>query len=170
MATLHAVRAEELANAFDRSFAEARGVPAGEADEFLAVQVAGERHAMRLAEVGGLHPARTVTPLPGLFPALMGLAGLRGALVPVYDLALLFGHEAPGAARWMVLAPGAGVAFAFEALDGQFRAPSAAVSSSRQDGAETGRQVVTTAGGPLPVIHIPSLVETIRRRLPPVSA
>jgi purine-binding chemotaxis protein CheW len=170
MAMAGAARAEQLAAAFDRSFAEARRAPEGDAGEFLAVRVAGERHAIRLAEIGGLHPVRAVTRLPGPLPALIGLAGLRGVLVPVYDLALLLGGAAAGEARWMVLAGTAEAAFAFEGFEGQFRAPNGAVSASGQDGEDALRQVVASAGGPLPLISIPSLVATLRRRLPPASA
>ncbi len=68
------------------SFAEA---PRGDVEttcDLLTIRVGGDAYALRLAEVGGLFVDRVVTPLPTLVPELVGIAGFRAALVPVYDL------------------------------------------------------------------------------------
>jgi purine-binding chemotaxis protein CheW len=79
------------------------------------------RYALRLAEIAGLFPDRKIIPLPGGPPALLGIAGFRGAILPVYDLPALLGLSLEPAPRWLAMAAGAPVAFAFTALDGLLR-------------------------------------------------
>jgi len=78
------VRVSELREAFDRRFAEPAGADAGATqDDFLTITIGADPYAMRLSEVAGLYLTPRITPLPGSVPALLGLVGLRGALVPV---------------------------------------------------------------------------------------
>jgi len=44
-----------------------------------------------MAEVSGLFADKKVTRLPSPVSELSGIAGLRGAVLPVYDLAMLLG-------------------------------------------------------------------------------
>jgi purine-binding chemotaxis protein CheW len=86
-------RAAAMRLAFDRSFAEPLR-PATEAVEnLLAIRIGTQAYALRLAEVAGLFADRKVTPVPGGDAALVGIAGFRGAIVPVYGLhTLLVAH------------------------------------------------------------------------------
>jgi chemotaxis signal transduction protein len=163
------MRAADLAAAFDRGFVAARA-PAGEAtDDFLAVHVGGRPHALRLREIAGLHPAQTPTWLPGSAEGLSGIIGLRGTLLPVFDLAFVLGLERAGVCRWMVLAAATPVGFAFESFDGHFRAPVSAVVGAAAEADGPAREAVAAATGRLPVVHLDALLTTIRRRLPPAT-
>src|ERR1700760_4167096 len=99
-------RIDELRGDFDRSFAEPARSHDVEHAELLAVRAGGRPYALRLSQTAGLHPDRPVTPLPGPIPALLGLAGFAGTVVPVYDLAGLLGHPGATRPRWLVLAAG----------------------------------------------------------------
>src|SRR4051812_13907104 len=115
-------RLERLRADFDRSFGE----PSRNHDvrhvELLAVGAGGRPDALRLSQTAGLSPARPVTSLPGPEPALLGLAGFAGTVVPVYALAALLGHPVAERPRWLVLAAGAPpLGLAFHELDGHFR-------------------------------------------------
>ena len=64
----------------------------------------GAPFAFRLAEIAGVAVDRKLTSLPSPVPELLGLAGLRGRLVPVYSLTALLGGTPEGTAgRWLVL-------------------------------------------------------------------
>lgn len=153
-------KAAELRAAFDRGFAAPPPEDAGERRAFLAIRVAGRDHAVALAEVAALFAGKQVTPLPSAAPALMGLAALRGEVVPVYRLSALLGGAADGdAPRWLILAAGARpVAFAFEALAGHLRPGRADIALAEDRATAAG---VMTAAGMLPVVRIAPLLDRI---------
>jgi purine-binding chemotaxis protein CheW len=160
-------RAARLRDAFDRSFAEPRAADARLGEDLLAIRIAAEPHALRLSEIAGVFADRRITPLPGGFPALLGIAGFRGAIVPVYDLPALLGHRPGAALRWLAMAAAAPVAFAFAVLDGHLRvAPDAIIG--HDDGEHQRRHVrffARTAGLVRPIIHLPSVLDAIRGQL-----
>lgn len=152
-------RLVELRAEFDRSFSEPARRHDVEHAELLAMR-AGERpYALRLSQTSGLYPDRPVTPLPGPLPALLGVAGFSGTIVPVYDLAALLGHPHPDRPRWLVLATGAPpLALAFHALDGHVRVPSAAIITEHHEPAASDclRGMVPLAGGTHPIVDLPA--------------
>ncbi|MFI5891645.1 chemotaxis protein CheW [Actinoplanes sp. NPDC051513] len=123
-----ATRIASLRQEFDRSFAEPVRRHDEEHVELLAIRAGGRPYALRLAQTQGLYPDRPVTPLPGPLPALMGLAGFAGTVVPVYDVAALLGHPVADRPRWLVLALGTPpLGLAFHELDGHVRVAAAAI-------------------------------------------
>jgi purine-binding chemotaxis protein CheW len=117
-------RVAQLRAGFDRSFAEPASGASQRMEHVLAIQVAGRPYAVRLSEVAGVFTGWSVVPVPGPRSELLGVAGHRGELVPVYDLAALLGSPAlePAGARWVMLAAGSEpVAFVFERPDGHLR-------------------------------------------------
>jgi purine-binding chemotaxis protein CheW len=143
---------------FDRSFAEPARRHDTEHTELLAVRAGGRPYALRLAQTSGLFPDRPVTALPGPVPALLGIAGFGGAIVPVYDLAALLGHPLPDRPRWLVMAAGTPpLAFAFHQLDGHVRVPAESIiteAGERPHGSLRG--MVPLAGGIRPIIDLPA--------------
>ncbi|WP_232323849.1 chemotaxis protein CheW [Catenuloplanes japonicus] len=113
-----------LRASFDRSFADPPRDQVVQFHDLLAIAVAGRRYALRLSQSAGLFPNRQVTPLPGPISALLGVAGFRGSIVPVYSLAAVLGQPPQPDSRWLVLASGApAIALAFDELDGHLRIP-----------------------------------------------
>ncbi|MGK5685563.1 chemotaxis protein CheW [Actinoplanes sp. URMC 104] len=152
----------ELREDFDRSFAEPARGHDEEHLELLTIRAGGRPYAIRLSQTSGVHPDRPVTALPGPQPALLGLAGFAGAVVPVYDLAALLGHPVGEVPRWLVLAAGTPpLGLAFHELDGHVRA---AVSDIvREAGEQSGtppsgslRGLVELPGGSRPIVDIPA--------------
>ena len=90
-----AERLAALREEFDGSFGQPVRPPDAEHAELLTLRAGDRRYALRLTQTSGLHPDRPVTPLPGPLPALLGVAGFGGTIVPVFDLAALLGHPAP---------------------------------------------------------------------------
>lgn len=161
-------RAAELRDAFDRSFAEP--LPSGPPllIDLLAIRMGEERCALFLSEIAGLYADRKVTPVPGGAHALLGIAGFRGVIAPVYDLQVLLGYPAAEAARWLVMAARERAAFAFTTQEGQLRV-SPEMIVSEQSGRPSRRHVrkfVRVAGGLHPIIDLSSVLEAVRRQVP----
>jgi purine-binding chemotaxis protein CheW len=118
---------------------------------------------VRLDELGGLFVDRPITPLPSPVPQLLGVAGFRGAVVPVYDLAALLGHRRAGSPRWMVLTSGAdAVALAFDSVAGHLRAPGLLPrGGTTATGGHGTPEVVHFHESLWPVLSIPALLGTI---------
>jgi chemotaxis signal transduction protein len=136
-----AERAAELRAAFDRGFAMPSRADVSVKHDLIAVRVGTEPFAIRLAEITGLFADRKITHVPGSAAALIGIAGFRGTLVPVYSLRTLLGHSGPQAARddsrritarWLVVAAVAPLAFAFDAFEGHLRASADAILPQQQ--------------------------------------
>ena len=161
-------QAATLKKAFDAGFAEKqKPVKAGGSD-LLAVRLAGESWAIPLTAIAGLHSDKKITPLPGLTPGLLGLAGFRGVLVPVYDLAARIGLAPAQAPRWLVLAAERGIAFAFAEMDGHLRTEAGGIVPLGPQGGPPWIAGFVEAGGEKrPVLHLPAVLDLIPKRKDP---
>jgi chemotaxis signal transduction protein len=148
---------------FDRGFAApAQSVQSASVD-LIALRVAGEGYALRLAAIAGLYVGRSIVPLPGAAPVLLGIAGLRGSLVAVYDLGALLGHARSAAPRWVaLLRDETAVGLAFEKFEGLLRvaphevAPAAGAAPGRRVG-----EVVRAGGAPRPVVDVAAVLQRL---------
>jgi purine-binding chemotaxis protein CheW len=101
------LRAAELRNAFDEAFARPVDLGATSLVDLLLVRVSGHRYALRPAELSGVFKNRRVVHVPSTRPELVGVAGVRGAIVPVYVLSALLGHDSKvEATGWLVVCGG----------------------------------------------------------------
>jgi chemotaxis signal transduction protein len=163
-------RATLLRLEFDGGFAEPPRTRESALVDLLAVRVGRDAYALRLSEVTGLYADRTLTQMPGASVDFLGIAGFRGAVVPVYDLRVLLGHGGGEPPRWLVLAAAAAVGLAFDAFDGTLRLPSDALAAQAPD---TGvgphvREVVRSLGSGAnlrALIDLGAVIESIRRRV-----
>jgi chemotaxis signal transduction protein len=117
-----AERAAALRSAFDRAFSAPLRPDGAAKQDLIAIRAGDEACAVRLAEIAGLFVDRKITPVPGGQAALVGIAGFRGALVPVYNLRHLLGIPGTQTPRWLVIAAAAPMALAFDAFEGHLRA------------------------------------------------
>ncbi|WP_426503883.1 chemotaxis protein CheW [Dactylosporangium sp. McL0621] len=173
-------RLTELRAEFDRSFADPpRNAVAGH-DDLLAIRAGGVRYALRLTQAAGLFPDRPVTRLPGPLGALLGVAGFRGAIVPVYDLAAVLGTGGTPSARpdgedgprWLVLAAGLpAVALAFAGLDGHLRVPSDELVEEADGHGPHGclRGIVPLPDGARPIVDVPAVRAAVRAAVDAVT-
>jgi purine-binding chemotaxis protein CheW len=149
---------------FDRSFTEPVRRHDEEQAELLAIRAGARPYALRLSQTSGLFPDRPVTPLPGPVPALLGVAGFGGAIVPVYDLATLLGHPLPERPRWLVLAAGSpALALAFHQLDGHLRVPVHSIVTEDRHGSGSLRGMVPLPGGSRPIVDLPATRNAVHR-------
>jgi purine-binding chemotaxis protein CheW len=161
-----ATRAAELRLAFDRAFAEPMQLEPDARELVLSVRVGGQVLAIRRSEINALHVDKKITPVPGGHAGLLGIAGFRGAIVPVYDLRhLLLGHPGGELPRWLVIAAATPVALAFDAFEQQFRIPRGAIMPQAAGSQLRGyaREFVRSRKFAGPMLHVPSVLEAIDR-------
>src|SRR5215470_1210816 len=84
-------RARDLKHTFDRAFAAPVLTDTDATEDLIEIGAGGSLYCLRLSEITGLYNDKTITSLPGSPPALLGIAGFRGAIVPIYSLAALLG-------------------------------------------------------------------------------
>jgi purine-binding chemotaxis protein CheW len=158
-------RAAELRLAFDRSFAAPLAAEAMATEDFLAVRIGVEACALRLGEITGLQAGKKITRLPGSDPALLGIAGFRGTILPVYSLGALLGRPSAEAPRWLAVAAGAPVALGFEAFQGHLRvACDAVLPRQATERRFYARDYVRAQSLVRPIIDLPSVVAAIEIR------
>lgn len=156
-------KVDDLRREFDAAFAAPYAAPAARVD-LVALRAGTLACAVRTAEVEGVAPFRGVAPVPCGEPAFLGVAGVRGAIVPVYDLAALAGGGAARAPRWLLLSGGAEpVALAFDEMEGYLRVGrddlvAAAVGAAAAEAVRAGASL-------RPVVSLASVLKDLRRRL-----
>ncbi len=155
-------RASELREAFDRGFAAAEPPADAAHSDFACIQVAGKRAAIPLRDIASLHADLRIVALPTRTPELLGVAAIRAAVVPIYDLSAAFGSSGTGATRWTVLLRDGSAGFAFAGFDGHARIPDAAVAVATQRGHIVGQFIVD--GELHPIIDIGSVLTAIGTR------
>lgn len=158
-----------LRAAFDQSFAQAPATQTEPPANLLAISVGGDPYALRLIDVAGLFADKRIAMLPSPMPELLGLGGFRGAILPVYDLAMLLGYPKASAPRWLAAAAAAPAVFAFDGFDGYLSIQEASILPGPR-GLERGRtylrQMIETAGLFRPVISLAAILEPLRNRTP----
>ncbi len=168
--TVTAGRAEEMRLAFDRSFAAAPDAASAATEDILSIRMGEARCALRIAEIRGVFADKKVTRIPGRSPALLGIAGFRGTIVPVYALSALLGYPPGETMRWVAVAAAAPVAVAFEEFAGHLRVAADAIAPHSVD-AEARQHVrgyVRADGGVWGIVDLPAVVAAIARGASPV--
>jgi chemotaxis signal transduction protein len=160
--------AQRLRDAFDQAFAVATRAADTDVDALLGIAVRGERYAVRLGEITALLADRRVVPLPGPSLELLGLTGVRGTVVPVYDLGAFLGNAPLGTPGRYLLVAGSEhpVGLSFERFDGYLEVPRSEISaSSEQEARSHCREVAKMGEEARAVILIHSILRTITERV-----
>lgn len=159
--------AQEMRGEFDRTFAEPPRAEIAAVENLLAIRVGDHPYAIRIAEIKGILADRAIVLLPTLFPALIGLAGHRSSLIPVYDLSTLLGHARTSDPRWIVLVAAfdALAGLAFDRFEGQLQISASALATAGYSEASRRRvsQLVRVGDITRPLLSISSLLEEIPR-------
>jgi purine-binding chemotaxis protein CheW len=155
-------RALELRDAFDRGFALAERPAAPPHRDFLSLRVGGAPVAIPLGDVASLHADLVIVPLPARAPELLGVAAIRAAIVPIYDLGAALGTAAAGAIRWAIVLRGGAAGFAFEAHDGHARIAEDAIAVATGRGHVRGQFHID--GEPRPIVDLAAVLAAIETR------
>jgi purine-binding chemotaxis protein CheW len=156
-------RAIAMRGEFDRAFAAPVQLGETRGEELLAIRAGGQLCAVRLSAIAGLYADKKITYVPGGHPALRGVAGFRGAVLPVYDLPLLLGAPSAEELRWLVIVKAAPVALAFEAFEAQLLArPDAIIAqTARTELANCARDFLRVPEFSGPILYLPSVLDAI---------
>ena len=164
--------AAQLRQAFDGTFALPPSPASPEVEDLLTMRVAGDPYAIRLLDIAGIVTGRKVVCVPSVTPDLLGLAGIRGGIVPVFGLSSILGYAPdPGSPRWLILCGAQDpIALAFSDFEGHLRLPTSALHvdenyRAKREQVRYVNQVASTPQGVRPVISIARIVATIRNRM-----
>jgi len=162
-------KVEELRSVFD----QARAAPFSsgteeQTEDLLAIRVSRDAYAIRVSEISGLATDRNIVAFPSPIPELLGVAGIRGALVPVYSLAMLLGYNRETErTRWLALCGTEdSVALVFSYFEGYFRVPLTQLYAAEEKEVALShvQQVVRAKDMVRAVVSIPLIRKTIQRR------
>lgn len=154
----------DIALAFDSAFQREPEPPKPLEEGLLVVNAGGLRYGLRCSELHAIVRDKKITALPGSPSGILGLAGFRGQLVPVFSLASQLGQPPDDSPRWLAVvssSEGAKIAFAFEALIRQVPIASQALLSDSSTSliesfwAEDGEE-------PLAVLSFPTLLHELQ--------
>jgi chemotaxis signal transduction protein len=160
-------RARVFRAELDRSFASPRVFERTPLTGLLSIRVGDAPYALPIDEIDALVADRPITRLPSPVRDLIGLCALRGAILPVYDLAPLLGLNAARAAapRWLVLAKRREpVALAFDVFEEQVYVAASEIAAATGDRPD---RAVTIRGALRPLIQIASVLDAIEQRVRP---
>jgi len=165
-------KAAQLRQAFDRTFALPPSGASPEVEDLLTIRVAGDPYAIRLLDIAEIVTERRVVSVPAVTPDLLGLAGIRGGIVPVFGLSSILGYGPDsGAPRWMIICKSEEpIALAFSDFEGYLRLPASALHADEnfgttRDHVKYVNQFASTPDGVRAVISIPLIMATIRNRI-----
>jgi len=158
-------RVAQLRNAFDRNFATPPPPLEPARSDFLCIRVGGEPSAIALGDIASLHADLRVVALPSHATELLGVAAIRAAVVPIYDLGVAFGVARTSTARWTVLLRDGLAGFAFDGYDGHARIADRDVAAAPPGGHVRGQ--FTHDGQPRSVVDLRSVLTAIETRWRP---
>jgi purine-binding chemotaxis protein CheW len=158
-------RAVVLRSAFDLTFAAPPAAERPSTEAVLSVGLGRDTYGLRLSEVAGLFAHRSITRLPSSIPEFLGVAGLRGVIVPVFSLGALLAYPAEESPRWLLLAGGQErIGLAFARLEGHFLSARTVATRAEGDGElrpHVQAAAATVDGRVLALIDLPSVVRAI---------
>lgn len=160
--------AAALRRLFDEGFSKPAASTAERVEGLLAIRIASDPYAFRLAEIAGLHVDLKIVPVPSPVAQLLGIVGVRGTMAPIYDLAALLRYPPAASPRWIVFAQSPQrVGFAFETFESHLQVSQETLVRGEGEVIGTGadgphlRGTVRAAGALRPIIDLVSVVATL---------
>ena len=161
---------QKLRTTFDQAFAITPRAEAEPLISLISVRVINKPFVLRSEHIIGIVKPTRITPFPSSIPESIGVAGIRGVLVPVFHLARFLGLECPtGAVHWIVLANRESpIGFAFEKFEGQVDVAKSGLYFDENGRGSAPSNLLARIGLSVrPIIDIPQIVEEIRKKAGP---
>lgn len=166
--------ADSLRGAFDQSFVLPRAERSVQVEGLLSIRVAGNPLAILLREVSGIVARPTVVPVPADAPALLGVAGVRGEILPVFSLSMLLGYgNELNLSRWLLICgTEEPLGLSFSELEGTLELPRSQLYRSEEGASLSAARrridpIAPFEGGARPILNLSWIVSTIRSGLQP---
>jgi len=157
-------RAASMREAFDRQFAAAPAGAVLAGERFLVIGVGGDMLLLRLSQIAGLFADRRIVPMPRAASSLLGITGLRGAILPVHALGVALGYPPASARpRWLVTLATAPLAFAFEHFERHVEIARDRIVPRADSGRGHGhlREAAPVGGDNLSIVDLPSVAAAL---------
>jgi chemotaxis signal transduction protein len=152
-------RVEFLRRAFDESFTRPFALRSSSAHELLTVICGRERIAVDASELSFVEPRIDFTALPGAPPGCVGVAGVRGKLVVVYELSRLLGYEpVEGAHSVLISREEPSLGFSVQRIERYVRVEDEKIHRIEGAAAEPVYAAARLADGSMPVLSPSRLV------------
>lgn len=156
-------RLGELRASFDASFAAPAASERAAAVRLLAIRIGGDPYLVRLDQIDALERARRLVTLPSSPAVLLGLMGIRGALVPVFSLSRLVGHDRAADEPWVLFCGGgAPVGLAASGFEGYRELAAHDLVVNASDGRRYVTALAETEGVATGVIDVPRVLADIK--------
>jgi chemotaxis signal transduction protein len=153
----------ELRHAFDRTFQLPHQLTTKSVEPMVAFHTAGIALAVRVQHITGVMKRTVILPVPSIVPELLGVAAVRGGLVPVFNLAALLGFPPIGEPQWfMLMNRQTPVAFAFDGLEGRIEVEQAHVYADETSSPSKHLHQLAEVGSVVrAVVDVSNLMESI---------
>ncbi len=157
----------KLKEGFDQTFTQPAGALRSSQESLLAITAGSHRLALRLSELTGFQLCGKIMPLAGQAPPLLGISGIRGRVVPIFDLAhLLWGQEDGQELRWVALCGSEqGMGLAFAGFDGYLRVDRTQLRQMIEGEGSHLPEVLQTEGLVRGVVSVKSILIELAKRL-----
>ncbi len=116
---------EALREEFDASFARAPDASIESTVDLLLVRAGSSIVAIETSALAATELGRAIVPTPDAPAGMLGISGLRGALIAVYDFAHVLGERTPPETRGVLLIPKVHTTMALRvsAIEGHVQVP-----------------------------------------------
>jgi purine-binding chemotaxis protein CheW len=164
-----AARLADLRQDFDQVFAAPAAAAAQEQESLIALRIEGDLYGLSIREIAGVAVAGRLVPLPSRRPGLLGLTGIRGAVIPVYSLAVLLGYPKAGeTVRWLALCGAKEpLALALGEFEGYLRVPKTALHAPDREARKHVHCFAQAGEVVRAIVSVASVVSSIQGSLGP---
>ncbi len=161
-----AARLTALRQDFDQVFAAPYAVQAEEHESLITLRMGGDRYALSVREITSVAVAGKLVALPSRSPGLLGLTGIRGAVVPVYSLSVLLGYpKAAETVRWLALCGAKEpLAFALGDFEGYVRVPNSAFHAPDREARKHVHRFAQAGEVIRAIVNVSSLISEIQAK------
>ncbi len=157
----------QMRQSFDQSFAEKPQPETTPGEPYILIGVSKARLAIKTSEVLSIESHKPVLSLPGHSNFFIGLTGIKGKLIPLYNLKSILGHESERKdelCHWLAVVGGTSpLALAFQNFEGSVRIPESDVFMPSEKQRNT-REAFRLASQVISVLDIQSLISEISPR------
>jgi purine-binding chemotaxis protein CheW len=157
-------RLADLRRDFDQVFAAPHAGQAKDEENLIGLRIEGDHFGLSVLEIVGVAVAGKIVAMPCRSPGFLGLTGIRGAVIPVYSLAVLLGYpKAEEDVHWLaVCGAKEPLALAWGSFEGYLRISRTDSHASDRDARRHVHRFVQAGDVVRAIVSIASVVSSIQ--------